>query len=97
MSPLYHWSPKRNRESILRHGLIAFYAQSVPRYVWLCVKGRVQELRGYIALRHSTADLDLWSVHLPHRWLTRRASGLWVTCLDCPIHRIRRLERSSVL
>ena len=79
---LYHATPKRNLESIRKHGLLPKRATGKVKGVWLHTESRKPWAILHIIKRHrlqSFDDVVLLKVSIPRSQLTRRQRSLW-TC-----------------
>ena len=79
---LYHATPKRNLDSIRKHGLDPKRAAGKVKGVWLHTESRKPWAILHTIKRHrlqSFDDVVILKCKIPRSKLTRRGRGLWTT------------------
>lgn len=76
---LFHATPVRNLPSILRQGLLPWFARGKRKAVWLCSQGRRVWAADHVASRHgvSLADVFLLRVLVDRQEIRRHCRGCW--------------------
>lgn len=86
----YHFTPRTNLRSILRHGLRVGRSQGKIKAVWLCTLSQLSKLREHIADHHGVGVNDLVCLRVRPRLtkLVRRRRGIWIHLESIPPCRI---------
>jgi hypothetical protein len=90
---LRHATPRRNLESIRRHGLLLSKSKTKRPAVWLHTPGKSGWAVLHTVGRHGgRADsIVILELHVPRSWLRRSRRGLWWCPCDIPPERIEKL------
>lgn len=89
---LYHATPSRNEQAILREGLLTAMSQTAQPEVWLHSASRSAWAILHVADRHGVPaeEVILLAVRISRRALRRRCKrGLWSTAQDVPASTVR--------
>ena len=80
---LFHATPRKNRDSILEHGLLPLRAEGKIQAVWLHTTSKREWAILHTMKRHNVGidEVDIIAVDIPRSKLTRRWRGLW-TCAE---------------
>lgn len=84
---LYHATPRKNRDSILEHGLLPELADGKRKAVWLHTASKREWAILHTMKRHDVNldEVDIIAIDLPRSKLTRRWRGLWTCAETIPV------------
>lgn len=86
---LYHATPRANKASILRSGLLLAAARCEPRRIWMCGRRRVQWAIDHCRRRHKVDDVCVIYLEVPVRELERCGYGLFRSAADIGPARVK--------
>ena len=91
---LWHWSPRKRRESIEREGLRRCTWQGRRLVCWSAELGAAQSLKKHIATQHAVAvrQLDGWLVQVLRGWSSPMRDGSHAILHDVPRQDLRRMH-----
>lgn len=86
---LYHATPRTNKASILRSGLLLAAARCEPRRIWLCERDWVAWAVEDCRERHHRDDVCVIYLDVPKRRLAQPFYGIYTCAADVEAARIK--------
>lgn len=79
---LYHVTPVKNRDSILRKGIQCAYARTVCNCVWLCTRKQLELQVAHVMRRHSCTEVAIFYLARTANQLHRVSDGVYFARVD---------------
>lgn len=79
---LYHVTPVKNRDSILRTGIQVAYARTWAKAVWLCTRKQLEDKVRHVMRRHQCSDVAIFYLACRANQLRRVSDGVYCSPVD---------------
>ena len=83
---LYHATPRKNRPSIDKRGLLRSFSQTAGEGIWLHDWNRRRWAIGHVAKRHGVDpdDVHVYLVYVNPRHVVKHSSGVYIAYVNIP-------------
>lgn len=94
---LRHYSPARNRNSILREGLTVSRCKGRMVGIWLAGCGKYRWALYHVAAHQDChiQNLDCWEVEVESTEIVKRRKGVWIIRRGVPAEKLKLLHKGE--